>query len=157
MFIIPAHMTACSSYKFHHILHSSDHTCMRATPLQGPKFLSLCPRAPTLAPCQTWRYMHQAASRTCADLVLIAGNTRAGTVTAEPITASLRTKCQPSAGARANALPYVLSANGLMKYVTTAVVYTLANRSQKGLLRKIRTLRTIDEGPVPVNSDFSSA
>ena len=110
-----------------------------------------------IGPCRPWKYSQQAASRTFADLVLIAGNTRAGIVTAKPMTASPRTRCQLSAGARVNALLYVLGVNGLLKYVTTAVVYTLANRSQKGLLRRIRILRTIDEGPMSVNSNSNSA
>ena len=149
-------MTACSSYKFHHILHSSDHTCMRATPLQGPKFVSLWPRAPTLAPCHTWKYMHQAASRTCVYLVLIAANTRAGTVTAKLLIALPRTRCQLNAGARVNALLCVLSVSGLPKCVTTAVVYTHASRFQRVLLLRIRFRRTINERPMSWNSQFSS-
>ena len=157
MFLVPAHMTACSSHKFHHILHSSDHTCMCAMPLQGPKCDHLCPKAPTLAPCRTWKYTHQAASGTCVGHVLIAANTRVGTVTAKHMTALPKTRCQLSAGAKDNALRFVLRVNGLQKCVTTAVVYIHASLFRKGFLRKIQILRTIHERPMSWNSHFSSA
>ena len=33
----PAHMTACSNYKFHHALYNSRHICIYSMPLRGPK------------------------------------------------------------------------------------------------------------------------
>ena len=155
MFLVPAHMTACSSYKFHHILHSSDHTCMYRMLHQGPNFDVLCPKAPILALCRTWKYTHQAASRTCVGHVLIAANTRADTVTAKLLTALPKTRCQLSAGARDNALLSVLRVNGLQKCVTTAVVYIHASLFRKGLLRKIQILRTTNERPMSWSSSFN--
>ena len=104
MFLVPAHMTACSSYKSHHILHSSDRTCMYKILHQGPKCDFLCPKAPILALCRTWKYTHQAASRTCVGPVLIAANTRADTVTAKLLIALPKTRCQLNTGARDNAI-----------------------------------------------------
>ena len=154
MFLVPAHMTACSSYKFHHILHSSDHTCMYAMPLRGPKCDYRCLKAPTLALCQTWKCTQQAASGTCVGHVLIAANTRVGTVTAKHLTALPKTRCQLSAGARDNALRFVLRVNGLQKCATTVAVYIHASLSRKGLLRKIQILKTINERPMSWHSHF---
>ena len=148
-------MTACSSYKFHHTLHSSDHTCMYAMPLRGHKCDYRCPKAPISAPCQIWRCTQQAASGTCVGHVLIAANTRVGIVTAKHLIALPKTRCQLNAGARGNALCFVLRVNGLQKCATTAAVYIHASLFRKGLLRKIQVVRTTNVRPMSWSSSFS--
>ena len=141
MFITPAHMTACPRNKPHHVCTKfGTHLCTCNVISGAQVFLFVQKRGSHFGPCRPWRCSQQAAPRTFADLVSSAAGTRAGTATATLIIASPRTRCQPSVGARANALPHALSANGLTNCVITAVECTPASPFQRGLRRKTRTL-----------------